>query len=84
MSSFLADAGSWAKAIPPSASIAWRPSVPSEPMPERITPMAWLPCTSARVLRKESMGMCAAPVELRGTSFSMPSTRTMSLEGGMT
>ena len=83
MSPFFADAGSCAKTIPPSASIARRPRVPSEPMPDRITPMAWLPCTSARVFRKESIGMCA-PVALRGTSFSRPEARTMSLEGGMT
>jgi hypothetical protein len=84
MSGCLADSGSWAKAMPPSALIAVSPSVPSDAMPERITPMPWLPCPSASVRRKESMGMWEPPVRLRGTSFNTPSARTMSLEGGMT
>ncbi|MFZ0661289.1 MAG: hypothetical protein WAM66_01230 [Acidobacteriaceae bacterium] len=40
MPSNLADASSWAKVMPPSALIAAKPAVPSEPLPERITPMA--------------------------------------------
>jgi len=84
MSSFFADRGSWASVIPPSALIASRPRVPSDPIPDRMTPMLWLPCASARDWRNASMGMCAPPVLLRGTSFSIPSAKTMSCDGGMT
>ena len=84
MSSFFADRGSWASVMPPSALIAANPSVPSEPVPERMTPMLWLPCAWASDWRNESMGMCAPPLLLRGTSFKIPSAKTMSCEGGMT
>jgi hypothetical protein len=40
--------GSCAKVTPASALIAFRPSVPSEPLPERITPMAAVFCSRAR------------------------------------
>ncbi len=43
MPSYAAEAGSWAKAMPPSALIAFAPSVPSEPVPDRITPIPLLP-----------------------------------------
>ena len=36
----LADAGSWAKVIPPPALMALNPRVPSEAVPERTTPIA--------------------------------------------
>ena len=39
MPSYLA-VESWAKVIPPSAFTACRPRVPSEPVPDRMTPMA--------------------------------------------
>jgi hypothetical protein len=54
---FCADLGSCANAIPPAALMACSPRVPSVPMPERITPMARLPCSSAKVRKKESIGM---------------------------
>src|SRR5438445_7420088 len=42
MPSNLADFSSWAKVTPPSALIAPSPKVPSEAVPERITPIALL------------------------------------------
>ena len=38
--SYLAVSGTWTKVTPPTALIARRPRVPSEPVPERITPTA--------------------------------------------
>lgn len=40
MPSCLADSRSWAKVMPPAALISASPSVPSEPVPDRITPIA--------------------------------------------
>src|SRR5438874_12549665 len=47
MPSNLADFSSWAKVMPPSALVAANPKVPSEAVPERITPIALLPWSSA-------------------------------------
>ena len=43
MPSYAAELGSWAKAMPPSALIALTPSVPSEAVPDRITPIDLVP-----------------------------------------
>ena len=48
---------SCAKVIPPSALMAFAPRVPSEAAPDRITPMARLPWSSARERKNASMGM---------------------------
>src|ERR1700684_4234585 len=57
MPSNLADFSSWAKLIPSSALIAANPKVPSEAVPERITPIALLRWSSASERKKGSMGM---------------------------
>jgi len=40
MLSYLADFGSWAIEMPPAALMALIPRAPSEPVPERMMPMA--------------------------------------------
>src|SRR5438128_12150341 len=57
MPSNLADFSSWAKVIPPSALIAVNPKVPSEAVPERITPIALLLWSSASERKNRSIGM---------------------------
>ena len=59
--------------MPPAALIACTPAEPSVPVPDRITPMALLPHSSASDRRKRSMGMCDPGVCVRGASFSVPS-----------
>ena len=56
----------------PAALMASTPAEPSEPVPERITPMARLPHWSASDRRKRSMGMCDPGVCVRGASLSAP------------
>ena len=51
-----ADCSSWANVRPPAALISEMPSVPSDPVPERITPIADGPCTAASDRRKWSTG----------------------------
>jgi hypothetical protein len=84
MPSYAAEPGSCAKAMPPSALIALTPRVPSEAVPDKITPMALLPCARASVRRKESIGMCWPRVRVRGTSFSMPPSSVTSCCPGVT
>ena len=43
--------------MPPSALIARSPKAPSEPVPERTTPMALAPWSSANERKKPSIGM---------------------------
>ena len=50
-------AASCANVTPPAALMASTPAEPSEPVPDRITPMALLPHSSASDRRKRSMGM---------------------------
>ena len=45
---YLADSLSCAKVIPPAALMAMHPSVPSEAVPDKITPMARSPRSLAR------------------------------------
>jgi len=52
MSKYLAEASASAKEMPDSALIDCKPTVPSEPVPESTTPMARLPCSSAREVKK--------------------------------
>ena len=79
-----ADSRSWTKTMPPSALIALAPSVPSEPVPERITPTALPPRASASVRRNESIGRCRPPVVTRGTSFSTSPSMATSFRPGVT
>jgi hypothetical protein len=52
MPSYFALLMSWAKVMPPSLLIAFSPMVPSEAVPERITPIARLPRSAASEARK--------------------------------
>ena len=76
--------GSCAKVTPPADLIALRPNVPSEPVPERTTPMARLPCSSASATQKSSMGRCSAESAARGPSRSIPLRMVIFLLGGIT
>ncbi len=67
MPSYLAELGSWAKVMPASPLIAARPRVPSEAVPERMTPIASCPCPTASDRRKVSMVVLA---ELRLLSLA--------------
>ena len=51
MPEYLADSSSWAKVIPPAALISSSPSVPSDPVPDRMMPMAPLWRSSAKDLK---------------------------------
>ena len=53
---------SCAKVTPPAALMACTPAEPSVPAPERITPIARLPHSSASDRRNRSMGMCGPGV----------------------
>ncbi len=56
MPSNLAEAGACTKTTPAFSLMARRPSVPSEPMPERMTPMLLSCWSSARERKKKSIG----------------------------
>ena len=56
MLSNLAEAGSCTKVTPPFSLMARRPSVPSEPIPDRMTPMLRSCWSSARERKKKSIG----------------------------
>src|SRR5438874_13666544 len=66
MPSNLADFSSWAKVMLPSALVAPNPKVPSEAVPERITPIALLPwsCASARKNVLRTVVLCAVALIL--------------------
>src|SRR6266478_6477327 len=71
--------------MPPSALMALNPSVPSEAVPERITPIAWLFRSAASERKKRSMGRCSFAVPLsRGRRVSTSCEITMSALGGIT
>ena len=57
MPSYFAVAGSCTKETPPAPSTARRPSVPSVPLPERMTAIAFSPVSSARDRRNVSIGI---------------------------
>ena len=65
MPSNLADFSSWAKVIPSSALIAANPKVPSEAVPERITPIALLRWSSASERRNDQLA-CDGYASLHG------------------
>src|ERR1035438_4910603 len=60
------------------------PAEPSVPAPERITPIARLPHSSASERRKRSMGMCTPGPCARGASLSTPCALFRSLFAGIT
>ena len=66
ISEYRADFSFWAKVIPPLALIACSPSVPSEPIPERMTPMARLCLSSASEHRNPSIGCRVNAIFERG------------------
>ena len=77
-----ADSGSWAMHSPPTALIACAPAVPLEPMPLMMMQIARSRCSSARLLKKSSIGRLAARgVPSRGPRCSRPS-RIVSVVAG--
>jgi len=58
MLSYFADPSSCANVMPPAALMATHPSVPSDAVPDRITPIACCPALSASERKKSLMGMC--------------------------
>ena len=84
MAGHSAVSGSWAKVTPPAALIALSPRVPSDPVPERTTPMAAVLRSSARELKNSSMGWCGTEPRSRGVSLRAPCRRIMLLFGGIT
>ncbi len=84
MPSYLADAGSCTNTAPPPPCTARRPSVPSDPVPDRMTAAALSPESSARERKKKSMGILA-PADLScSVSWSLPWKMERSLLGGIT
>ena len=75
--------GSWTNVTPPSALIARSPSVPSEPVPDSTTPIAWVVRSAASALKKKSIGRCGPRISVgRGTRLKVPlRIPTSALEG---
>jgi hypothetical protein len=66
MPSWTAVEGSWAYVLPPSARMDFSPSVPSDPVPERTTPMAASPRAAASDRMNPSMGLGGRSVSSLG------------------
>gem|GEM_PF-3431982 len=81
---YFADFSSCANVTPPAAFTACKPRVPSEPLPERMTPMALSASSSASDSRKWSIGMWTSRSVLRGAIFSLRLAMRIALFGGMT
>jgi len=64
--------------------IAMSPAVPSEPLPERTTPMALLPSSVASDTRNSSIGIRTSFSVRRGVTFSRRPATRMALLGGIT
>ena len=62
MPRYFADCSSWTKVMPPSALIARRPSVPSEPVPDSTTPIARPSASFASERKKWSIGVWRSTV----------------------
>ncbi len=84
MPSNLADSGAWTKTTPAFSLIARRPSVPSEPIPERMTPMLLSCQSSARERKKKSIGRRSPRGAAGSSRCSVPWRMDMSLLGGIT
>src|SRR5512133_1215992 len=84
MPSNLAVAGSWTMQRPPASWMARRPSAPSDPVPERTTPTASDPCSSASDRKKPSTAIRWPRGALGTVSSSAPSNTSISRLGGMT
>ena len=84
MPSNFAVAGSCTNTTPPFSLMARNPSVPSEPMPERITPMLCSCRSCARERRKKSIGKRSPRGDAGSSRCSTPCRMDMSLFGGIT
>ena len=73
-----ADSGSCAKAMPPCALMAFMPCVPSEAVPERMTPIALLPRSSASERKKWSMGRFLRAIWIARCKRQTPPSRSSS------
>lgn len=63
--------------------IAFSPSVPSDAVPERITPIAFAPNSLAREVKKMSIGLCASRATL-GVNTNIRWESAIVVLGGMT
>ena len=80
---YLELASVWAIVMPPAARTARIPLDPSEPVPDRITPMARSPTVSASDCRKRSTEGFGPPGSWLGsTSLKRPPEIITSLLGG--
>ncbi len=84
MPSYLADFSSCAKVMPPADLMASSPRVPSDAVPDRTTPIARLPASSAREPKKWSIGMPGIVVFRRATRWSTPPLMLIVVFGGIT
>lgn len=84
MPSNLAEAGACTKTTPAFSLMARRPSVPSEPIPDRMTPMLRVSQSSARERKKKSIGRRKPRGAAGSSRCSTPCRIDMSLLGGIT
>ena len=79
---YLAEDSSWAKVMPPAALISSIPSVPSEPVPDRITPIAADCRSSASDFRNRSIGRCVPRTPPRARAARRPGRSSSSCSWG--
>ncbi len=72
MPSYLAESGSWAMVNPACSLMAFRPRLPSVPMPESTMPMAFSRWSSANWRKKKSMGMRRPRARKAPASAALP------------
>src|SRR5215471_8444748 len=82
MLSNLAD-WSWQKVMPVAALMALSPTVPSDAVPDRITPIELAPISWASDVKNTSIGLCASRATL-GVNTSVRPDNAIVILGGMT
>lgn len=80
MPSKSASPGCWIRTSPPAALIALAPRVPSEPVPDNRMPLARSPHSSAREVKKLSIGNDRPSSQ--GVSRSTPFSIRIGVPGG--
>jgi hypothetical protein len=82
MPSYFAVSGSWTMTMPPSPLMALTPRVPSDAVPDKMTPMAFSCCSSERDLKKKSMGRLMVVLFTGSISWSVPLKTATFFPGG--